>query len=58
MKNKNRITTISISLPEKDVEALRERAQREDRSVSSVVRLALRRTAEQSELGESRVGAR
>lgn len=38
--------TISISLPAPDVKALREQARREDRSISSVVRIALRRAAE------------
>ena len=41
-----RTATLSICLPMRDVEALRERARREDRSVSSIVRIALRRAAE------------
>ena len=50
--------TISICLPVRDAEALRERARREDRSVSSIVRIALRRAAERETAEVERVEAR
>ena len=40
-----RTVPISFSLPAREADALRKRARREDRSISSLVRLALRRAS-------------
>ena len=44
--------TVSVSLPERDAAKLREKARREERSVSAVVRLALRRAAQMEQRAE------
>ncbi len=42
-KETERAVPLSFSLPAREADALRERARLEDRSISSLVRLALRR---------------
>ena len=44
-QEKERVVALSFSLPEDEAAELRERAKREDRSLSSLIRIAIRHAA-------------